>query len=613
MYIRIMKNNGIEYLRLVEGYREFDKASKKYKTKQRTLLNIGPLHKVTDGKENFFERLKKSFNEGNPILPSLLPFVKNKKPENQVIVLPIGSDFATSVNKIFSHVILDKIIDDLNLNDFFRKYKYLNKINFDLIGFFRLLIFGRILNPSSNIFCTNSNDKYYNPIVKDMYKFNIYDTLDFIHKYDQSIFKTINSALINNFGRTTNNIFYDVTNFYFEIDRPDEETEESIEVVEKKLRKMGVSKENRNLPITQMSMFIDQQGIPISINTFPGNTLDGNTLVPSIKESISDFKFKDSKFIFVGDRGIFSFSNANFIINSSNGYIFSKSILKSKKDEKEWIYNQDNFNIVDENFKYKSKVFTRIIERKDLPTKRYNEKVIIYWSRKFYERQMYENRRFIDFVNRLKENPKSFKISKQELTPFKKFFKDEMLNIKTEDIIKSKDLRHIIDEEKINRFKESFGYYQIVTSEIQMDDLEIINTYKNLNTIEEQFKVLKSSLDTRPMFVRTSEHIKAHLTVCSIALIVIKVLQNRVNKYLEENVNKRKKKDRNRMSVNRIIEALKSWTVTKIDEKYYKHSIGNEETNLDLYILLKALDIKIEKKYYTKEELRQIKKSVKLF
>ena len=162
-------------------------------------------------------------------------------------------------------------------------------------------------------------------------KFTQYDTLTFTHEYRQNIIKKINNALITNFKRTTNMVYYDVTNFFFETDRADEDEEIDGEIV-KGIRKYGVSKEERKLPIVQMGLFMDDQGIPISIETFPGNTLDHLTVIDSLKNTVDNLNL--SRFIFVGDRGMCSYKNICHLIDHNKGYVVSRSIEKSTTEEK---------------------------------------------------------------------------------------------------------------------------------------------------------------------------------------------------------------------------------------------------------------------------------------
>ena len=114
------------------------------------------------------------------------------------------------------------------------------------------------------------------------YEYNIYDTLDFMYKYKNNIINKMHKSLVSSFNRTTSCIYYDCTNFFFETEMPDDDTYNDGNIVDKGIRKFGVSKEERHLPIVQMGMFIDEQGIPISIDVFPGNTLDHLTVPKSL-------------------------------------------------------------------------------------------------------------------------------------------------------------------------------------------------------------------------------------------------------------------------------------------------------------------------------------------
>ncbi|MBR6228139.1 MAG: transposase, partial [Eubacterium sp.] len=143
-------------------------------------------------------------------------------------------------------------------------------------------------------------------------------------------------------NRKSDIIFYDVTNFYYETEDPDEDiVDEEGNIIEKGIRKMGVSKENRKQPIVQMGLFMDNSGIPIAIESFPGNTLDHLTVKPAMNKHISNLDL--SRFIMIADRGICNYKTVAELLSSDNGYIMSKSLLKSKKQDRQWAYNDTNY------------------------------------------------------------------------------------------------------------------------------------------------------------------------------------------------------------------------------------------------------------------------------
>lgn len=594
MTLEISNNNGRKYIRLVEN--KYTKINNKPTCKKKIIFNVGPLAKYDDGKPDYIKRLKDSFKNGNPLIPSLLPFV-DKKPirETYDITFKEGDPNCLGHNKLYSNALLERIMEEIGVNSFIARYKQFTNFKFDLAGFVRLLVYGRILNPASKIATVNQNSDYYSNIIKDLYEYNIYDTLSFLFDYRVNLINWINSRLIKKFKRTTNVIYYDVTNFFFEIENPDDNPDD--------LRKMGVSKEQRKQPIVQMGLFMDEQGIPISIETFPGNTLDHLTMQKALKNTIEDLNL--DRFIFVGDRGMYRGDNTYYLINHNNGYIISKSIEKTSGEEKQWIYNQNDYITVSNGFKYKSRIIKRTVKTSD-GMKDITEKVVVYFSKKFYDKQVHENKSFLEFIEKLEKDPENFRLSKTQSGSLKKFLKKDVMNNITGEIIKANDIKTFIDFDKINKFKESFGYYQIVTSELDMDDRKVIDTYHGLSRIEDQFKVMKGDLETRPIYVRTNEHIYAHLLVCLISLIIIRIIQNKIVTYQKVKSNKNWEMG---LSGHRIQNALNKWTVSELGNNYYRF---NDVDNVDLKLILDSFGIIIESKLYQKMELLNLKTSIKV-
>jgi len=610
MYIEKVLNNGIVYLRLVESvYNPLVKGGRK-----KVVYNIGSLAKFDDGKPMFFERLKQSFKDGSPLVPELIPFCSTHSPvESYKFILSSGDPDCIGHPKLYSHSLLERILEELGLVSFFSSYKRYTNYQFDLLGFFRLLVYGRILNPVSKIQTIKQNQDYYNPILDNPYPYNIYDTLDFIYDYRHNITNKINKSLTKSFGRTTNVIYYDVTNFFFETEQADEDEVDSDGNTLKGLRKFGVSKEERKLPIVQMGLFMDEQGIPISIETFPGNTLDHLTMIDALKNTVDNLNLP--RFIFVGDRGIYRGNNTFHLTNRHNGYIISKSISKTSKLEREWIFDDSDYLSDSDSLKYKSRIIKRKVAT-DNGKVDIVEKVVVYWSKKFYDKQVAENKSFLDFLDKLDKSPASFRLSRFESRTIRKFIKKEVINNITGELIDSDNLKALIDFDKLNQFVNSFGYYQLVSSELNMSEKAIIDAYHGLSRIEEQFRIMKSSLETRPLYVRTEEHIKAHLLICMISLVIIRIIQNKIVDYNNANnhkpINKNKKRDTYwsaGLSSERIQRALNKWTVDSLTVQYYRF---NNIDDPDLKLILDAFGIDIPVKLFSKLELKQIKTSIKL-
>lgn len=261
MYVESFKNNGIDYLRLVKSIRVLN--SKGIKTaRKKVVYNIGPLSKFDDGKPEYVKRLKKSFKAGKPIISSLEKFCdKENLPVVHRFNILEGSPDCFGNPKIFSNILLERILEEIGLRNLFSSYKGFTKIKYDVYGFAKLLIFGRLLNPTSKSSTIKQNDNYYVPILNNFNPDNVYDTLDFIFENKNKIIKRINTNLVKKANRSPKIIYYDVTNFYFEIENPDEDIlDENDNIIKKGIRKNGVCKEERKLPIVQMGLFMDDNG-----------------------------------------------------------------------------------------------------------------------------------------------------------------------------------------------------------------------------------------------------------------------------------------------------------------------------------------------------------------
>lgn len=609
MYVEKTKNNGVDYLRLVRSDRILNSKGIKTSTKK-VVYNIGPLSRFDDGKPDYVERLKKSFKAGCPLIPTLLPYCSNEQPaETYQFSIKEGSPDCFGHPRLFSHLLLEKILEELGINAFFSSYKGFTKLEYDVYGFAKLLIFGRLLNPASKSATIRQNSDYYEPILEEGFNpDNVYDTLDFIAANKDKIIRRINTNLVKKAGRSPEIIYYDVTNFYFEIEEPDDDIlDDEGNVIGKGQRKFGVCKEERKLPIVQMGLFMDDSGIPIAIESFPGNTLDHLTLRPALKKNIDDLEF--SRFILIADRGICNYMNLLHVLDAGNGYIVSKSLLKSTEKEREWAYSEDGYIKTGEDFKYKSRIVKHSRKDENGQSRTIEEKVVVYWSRKFQVRCERENKKFLDFLKKLEETPENFRITALQSKSLRKFLKKDCVNQKTGEILNSSDIKASIDFEKVAEYRKSMGYYQIVTSELTMEPLEVIDKYHGLTQIEDQFRVMKGDLDTRPVYVRTPEHIDAHMLICMISLILLRIIQKRIvhSGLIPVNADAYWSTG---LSCERIQKALNKWKVDILPGDLYRFMDVDDK---DLRLILDAFDIKIPAKLYRRSELKSIKKEAKIF
>ena len=611
MHIDVTDNNGKPYLKLVKSIRVENSAGKKISSKK-VILSIGPLDRFDDGKPDFVTRLRKSFKAGQPLIASLEPYCSKDSPiEKYNFQFQEGDTACFGQPKLYSHMLLERIVEELGLQNFFSSYKGFTKLQYDVYGFAKLMIFGRILNPQSKLATVRQNGDYHSPVLDEGFNpDNIYDTLTFIAENHDKIIRRMNTNLVKKASRRPEIIYYDVTNFYYETEDPDDDMiDEDGNVLEQGLRKMGVSKEKLKQPIVQMGLFMDDEGLPIAVEAFPGNTLDHQTLQRTLSRSIDGLEL--SRFILVGDRGVCLGPSILNILDGGNGYIFAKSVLGSSASERTWIYSDQDYIYDSPGFKYKTKIRKRKVQDENGEKREITEKVVAYWSAKYASRAIKENKSFLEFLDKLIESPANFRITALQAKKLRCFLSKKMVNQKTGEISSSSEWRALVDMKKIDMYKRSFGYYQIVTSELTMDAKEIIRKYRGLSQIENQFSLMKGSLETRPLYVRNPEHIRAHLLICMIALTVMRIIQNKIVKSgLVPTAAEKDVSWTMGLSGERLQDALNKWQVDKMPSDYYRFM--NIE-NPDLKLILDTFDINIPTKLFKLSELKQIKSGIKIF
>ena len=567
MTIERVINHGIAYLRLTASL-GLKKVGGRVVQRRKVVLSLGPMSRHDDGKPDYLRRLRESYRAGRPLIKELEPYVDGAAKGRVTVTFNAGDPTCLGKPRRMAATILDPVFNALGLDELFASVKFSSKIGYDLTGIVRLLTYGRLLEPASKSATMEQNGKYFRPLVSSTNDDNVYDALDVIQRNAKQIVRRMNTCVTRGTGRGSKVVFYDVTNFFFETPRPDPDTTDADgNVIEKGLRKMGVSKENRRQPIVQLGLFLDDEGIPISFGMFPGNTLDHHTLRPAMEKTVDSPGLK--RFVLVADRGMYSGTNMCHVTDAGNGYIVAKSLRKSTRKEIEWAISPLGYDSPDADFRCKSRVVERTVkiaekdkDGKDVTvTRKFKEKVVVYWSKAFYERELHENASFLSF------------------------------------------------DEKLSAFNELFGYYQIVTSELDMPEREVIDKYHGLTQIEDQFREMKSTLETRPVYVRTREHIEAHLMVCFIALTMMRLIQRKTKSVLGAEFGKDLDWTYGLPGA-RLASALREWQVTELPGDYYQMLNASDG---DIVTLFKAFGIDVPAKIYTKGDLREVKSAIDPF
>ena len=548
MYLDRFNCKGKPYLRIVENYTILENGKKK--SKRKTIKNLGYEEKFDDGKPNFYKRMKEKLKNGELKIDGIdsSEFRVRAKLYNNSLYSDSNSDYGYLDPKNIGYCFLENIYNELGISDILRRIKSDSKIEYDLNGLTKLLVFGRILEPASKKKTFENKDKYLFSVTTCDDLNDVYKTLDVLEANSKKIQNRMNTKIKNSsIGRVTNLTYYDVTNYYFETMYGDDDIYELDEdneivkdedgkpiIVKKGFKKKGVSKENAKGPIVQMGLFIDNNGIPVSHKLFPGNTQDKTTFKNVLENDVDEMDL--GRIVVVADNGMNTQENKYLITEKGNGYIVSKSVKKSWTKIGPWALEDKNYNEIKNAsgevvFKYKSRIneieLTYKNEDGTKSKKIIKEKEIVYWSKKHYEKELHQNKKFIEYLEACKEHPDKLKDKQRKSQEF-----IEVIDVdkKTGEVIKTKKIVVFL-KEKLKKYKETLGYYSIVTSEIDDDDKEIINRYHGLSRIEDSFRIIKSDLEGRPIFVWLEEHIKAHFLICFIALTIIRIIQYKILKY----------------------------------------------------------------------------------
>jgi transposase len=352
---------------------------------------------------------------------------------------------------------------------------------------------------------------------------DVYRFLTVVSKYHDALQVWIHERITAAYGRDTTITYYDVTNYYFEIDKQDN------------LRRKGVSKEHRPDPIVQMGLFMDNSGLPMAYQLFAGNNNDCTTLLPIMKRIRREYGV--GKVFVVSDKGMNTQKNAYYLANSRGGYVFSQSVRRGTKELKAYILREKGYEWTGDNFKVKSRQFTRKIEFEDddgsVVRAEIAEKQVAFYSRDYDRKAKADREAAVQKAKALIKDPEKF--NKYNTYGAAKYIKHIEYDKNGEIITPKSELS--FDDAKLKEDELYDGYYVIVTNRYNAPDDWVINTYRGLWRIEETFKITKRDLEARPVNVSREDHIQAHFMTCFVALVIIRLLQKKTgDQYSSEKI-----------------------------------------------------------------------------
>lgn len=385
--------------------------------------------------------------------------------------------------------------------------------SFDLSAVMRLLVVERILEPGSKRAAWERRGRHF--FRCDLSLDDVYRGMDELAAARDSVVAAMNRAIASSGGRDASSVYYDVTNYYFECD-PDGPDG---------LRERGVSKERRPLPIVQMGMLQDADGVPISYRLFRGNTTDGQTMVPVLADMKAEQRI--GRVVAVADKGLNNSDNIAALVGRGDGFVLSQSLRGTRSDAgmKAWATSGDGWTTAGEDFRMKSMQGWKTLHLRAEDTadgRAHDERVpvkwIALWSGKYDRRAKAERARVIERARDLVAHPGRYTRHTHHGAA------SYVRNVAFDDdgsVATNRELS--IDEGAIAEAERYDGYYLICTSEVGWDDGRVLDTYRELWRIEESFRVTKSELEARPVFVWTTPRIEAHFLTCYVGLVILRL------------------------------------------------------------------------------------------
>lgn len=535
-------------------------------------------------------------------------------------VINKGDISSKSLTKNIGYFVLKQIYADLNLSSFFNKVCKGKRIAYNPNLINMALTILRIIDPGSKLYSQSKLSSLYGdvefpyqsiPKVMDILEENYNDYLSFLFDSSNNIIK-----------RNTSVCYFDCTNFYFEKEEEDEDEYDDVtgELI-KGLLKYGLSKEHRPNPIVQMGLFMDGDGIPLSMCINSGSDNESLCAVPAEQEMLKMFENKD--IIYCSDAGL-GYSNTR-LFNDMGGrkFVVTQSVKKLSDVVKQAVFNDYDYKFSGTHKKcslefmqtfdrtndsnrsyydgyiYKSIEVDSLIDLGLYEKKTYKngktksvkskatlkQRIIITYNRKMAEYQKKVRNRQIDRAKTILEHiePEKYKKGPNDVTRF----------IKSD--IKANKENYSIDEEKIREEEKYDGFYAVATNIFDMKETEIIEIQSHRYKIEDCFRVLKTNFSSRPVYHYKRERIRAHFLICYTALLIYRLLEVKL--------------DRNgtHFTPTQIIETIKNMNVLECEGGYFKSCYGGSDV-LDAFEQIYGLGI--NKKHYLPKTLNKISKKL---
>ena len=450
-----------------------------------------------------------------------------------------------SPEKLIGYFPMKNINDKLSVKKYIDLMQTATDFRFNVFDMISALVYARLVHPCSKL-------KTYDEVIpklfdsRDFSLNQLYDGLEYVGCEYEKIIEIYNHQISRTYGFDTSHTYFDCTNFYFEIDREDD------------FRKKGPSKENKKEPIVGLGLLLDANQIPVGMKMFPGNQSEK----PVIRNIIDGLKKRNSvtgRTIQIADKGLNCAENIYHALKDGDGYIFSKSVRQLPETERTWVLLPNDYReiknaggdvlyrikeCVDE-FEYK---FNDAVTGKVKKFK-ITEKRIVTFNPGLAKKQTCEINKEVEKAKRLKAS-QAKKSEYGDAAKYVMFTAADKKGNATDGKVKVS-----INEELIRKSLELAGYNMLVTSELKMSDKDIYDAYHNLWRIEESFRIMKSQLDARPVYLQKEDTIIGHFLICYLSVLLTRLLQFKVlrNNYCSED----------------LFEFVRDFRVAKISDRKY--------------------------------------------
>lgn len=528
---------------------------------------------------------------------------------------------------------LQAVYHQLKLKDFFKKVTTDSKISFDPNEVNRFLTFSRILAPDSKLGTYDNLGHYFEqPSIQYQH---ILRTMDILYRNYDAYITHLYEQSERIVKRDTSVCYFDCTNFYFETESEDTDVDEVTGEILKGFRRYGPSKEHRPNPLVEMGLFMDSQGIPISMCLAAGSENEQTLAIP-LEEKITRM-FHGRRFIYCADAGLSSLNIRLFNSLGGRAFIVTQSVKKLSAVLQEAVFNDYDYHLLsdgsavsirdmkafdrfqegnlslyqDRAFKLLSAdraVDTGLMETvvcKNGKKKRVSSKallhqtIIVTFSRKMMEYQRHIRNSQIDRARSLLKtlDPETFKKGPNDVTRFIR------RNPKYKEGTGAAD-EYVLNQERIELEEKYDGYYAVATN-LQKEETEsdeefvrsILSKNEKRYQIEDCFRVMKTNFNARPVFHQTEERITAHFLICYTALLVFRLLQARLDEYC-----RKQKQEKIHLTAENIIRTLQNMEVTNVQDLFYLATYTDSKT---LEVLNAVYDLKLDHKYYLPKEMNK--------